>query len=219
MMLLKDGVKYVLHSYGSEEELENMVTEHYREIFGKNSLYFDKETMRTRAGVQARNDGIIISLDENEWFILEVELSTHSLYDHIVPQITKFSNAYRSHETRKKITGFLYQAIKRDPTKTATIRSKEIEDEYKSLTDLIDSPPTIAIVIDSKPKELDEVCDILPFSTKIIEFKTFVRENVGLKVHIHEFEPLFREKISPIVREKEEFRVRPSPIRKMPREC
>ena len=34
------------------------------------------------------------------------------------------------------------------------------------------------------------MCDSLPFETKIIEFKTFCRENVGLGVHIHSFEPL-----------------------------
>jgi len=47
MILLKDGIKYNLYSYTSEEELADIVVEHHREIFGKSSLYFDPQTMKT----------------------------------------------------------------------------------------------------------------------------------------------------------------------------
>ncbi|MGQ9461027.1 MAG: hypothetical protein ACUVRA_07345 [Candidatus Bathyarchaeaceae archaeon] len=203
MILLKDGVKYFPHSYASEEELEKMVIEHYKEIFGERSLYFDEETMRTRAGIGARNDGIIISLHENKWFILEVELSEHDPYAHVVPQITKFFNAYKSLETRKKITNTLYQAIKADLIKTAILQKEKIEDIHKFLTDLIDSQPTIAIVIDSKTGELDEVCESLPFPTMITEFETFVREEADISVHVHRFEPLWEEKVHAVFDEGE----------------
>lgn len=102
MVLLKDGVKYILHKYNSEEELESMVMEHYKEIFGENSMFFDKQTMKTKTGIKAKNDGVIVSLDEDKRYVLEVELSTHPVYEHIVPQITKFKNAHKSLETRKK---------------------------------------------------------------------------------------------------------------------
>lgn len=59
------------------------------------------------------------------------------------------------------------------------------------MTDLIDSEPIYAIVIDLRTQELEEALDALPLSTKIIEFKTYEREKIGIGVHIHSFETLF----------------------------
>jgi len=64
MLLLKDGVKYLPYEYASEEELAQMVIEHYKEIFGANTLYFDPQTMKTHIGIKARNDGIIFATDQ-----------------------------------------------------------------------------------------------------------------------------------------------------------
>lgn len=195
MIFLKDGVRYTPYTYNSEKELEDMVIEHFKEIFGENAMFFDKQTMETEAGIKAKNDGVIISLDENKWYVLEVELATHPIYEHIIAQIAKFKNAHRNLKTRKKIVEALFHTIKKDSVKSAIFESK-IKDAYKFLTDLIDSNPIIAIVIDSKTRELEEACDALPFSTKVIEFKTYRRENVGLGVHIHSFEPLFKKEIT-----------------------
>jgi hypothetical protein len=194
MILLKDGVKYFLHEYVSEEELEQMVVEHYKDIFGISSLYFDPQSMKTQMGLEARNDGIILALDQNRWYILEVELAKHPLHEHIIPQITKFSIAYEEAGTRKKIINTIYTAIRQDAFKTAIIQTQKIEDLHKMLTDLIDIQPTIAIVIDQKTLELDSICRKLPFTTQTIEFKTYARENIGIGVHIHEFQPLLEEK-------------------------
>jgi len=198
MILLKDGVKYFPYEYTSEEELTKMIIEHIKEIFGTNALYFDPQTMKTQVEIEARNDGIILTLDKNRWYILEVELAKHSLHRHIIPQITKFSIAYDDAKTRKKIVDTLYKAIKRDLTKIATIQTQKIEDLHKTLTDLIDMQPTIIIIIDQKTPELDHICKKLPFPTETIEFKTYARENVGIGVHIHEFQPLFEERIKTI---------------------
>jgi len=195
MILLKDGVKYFLHDYVSEEELEKMVIEHHRDIFGTNSLYFDPQTMKTQTGIEARNDGVILTLDQNKWYILEVELTKHRLDEHIIPQITKFSIAYEEAGTRRKIIDTLYRTIRQDPERTVKIRTQEIEDLHKTLSDLIDIEPTIAIIIDQKTPELDSICKKLPFQTRTIEFRTYSRENIGTGVHIHEFQPLFEKKI------------------------
>jgi len=194
MLLLKDGVKYLPYDYNSEEELIKMVVEHYKELFGIDSLYFDPQTMKTQIGVEARNDGVILALDQNRWYILEVELAKHPLHEHIIPQITRFSIAYEETTTRKKIINTLYNAIRQDAFKTATIQTQKIEDLHKTLTDLIDTQPTIAIVIDQKTPELDSICKKLPFTTQTIEFQTYTRENIGIGVHIHKFQPLLEEK-------------------------
>ena len=195
MILLKDGVKYFLYEYVSEEELAWIGVEHYKDIFGINSLFFDPQTMKTQTGVEARNDGVILAIDQNKWYIVEVELAKHPLHDHIIPQITKFSIAYEEAGTRKKIIDTLYRTIRQDPIKNATMQTQKIEDLHKTLTDLIDMQPTIAIIIDQKTPELDIICKKLPFPTQTIEFKTYARENIGIGVHIHEFQPVFEKRI------------------------
>lgn len=102
MILLKDNVRYLLHDYSDEKELEDMVVEHCPNIFGQNSLYFDSQTMKTETGIEAKNDGLILAIDKNKWYILEVELAKHSLHKHIIPQITEFSMAYEEESTKRK---------------------------------------------------------------------------------------------------------------------
>jgi hypothetical protein len=194
MILSKDGVKYLPYDYISEEELARMVIEHYKDIFGIDSLYFDPQSMKTQMGIEVRNDGVILALDQNRWYILEVELAKHPLHEHIIPQITKFSIAYEEAGTRKKIITTLYNAIRQDAFKAAIIQTQEIEDLHKTITDLIELQPTIAIIIDQKTQELDSICKKLPFPTQTVEFKTYARENIGVGVHIHEFQPLLEEK-------------------------
>ena len=192
MLLLKDGVKYCPYEYTSEEELAQIVIEHYKEIFGESALFFDPQTMKTQIGIEARNDGIVLAPEQNRWYIVEIELSKHPLHEHIIPQISRFSIAYEEAATRKKIVNTLYDAIRKDVFKTAAIQNQKIEDLHKMLTDLIDTQPTIAIIIDEKTPELDSICKKLPFQTQTAEFKTYERENNGIGVHIHEFQPLWK---------------------------
>jgi len=191
MLLLKDGVKYLPYEYSSEEELAQIVIEHIKEIFGANSLYFDPQTMKTQIGIIARNDGIILTLNQNQWYILEVELATHSLHKHIIPQITKFSIAYQQPETKRKLAETLSTLIQHDPHKKATMHTQKIEDIHKYITETIETPPTIAIITDQTTPELDAICKNLPFKTKTTDFKTYTRENTGINVHIHQFTPLY----------------------------
>jgi hypothetical protein len=193
MLLLKDGIKYLPYEYSSEEELTQMIIEHYKEIFGASAMFFNPQTMKTQIGIEARNDGIVLVPEQNRWYILEVELSKHPLHEHIIPQITRFSIAYEEEGTRKKIRDTLYNAIKQDIFKKKVIENQN-EDPYKMLTDLIDMQPTIAIIIDQKTPVLDRICKKLPFPTQTIDFKTYKRENVGIGVHIHEFQPLWEKK-------------------------
>ena len=194
-MLLIDGVKYELWRPPNEDEFEQVVKEHAPDIFGEESIYFDlRKKLTTKAGIGLIPDGYVIGFREPPcWYICEVELHTHPLYEHIVPQITKFINGVKSFETQREIINALDREISGDPFKEALVINKTGSREiYRFISNLVSRPPVLAILIDQRTKELEEVCDSLPIEVKIVELKTFTREGIGLAVHAHLFEPLYK---------------------------
>ncbi len=205
-MLLIDGVRYEEWIPEKEvEEFQPMVKEHVQDIFGNKSKYIEARRLKSKAGIGSIPDGfVIICGDSPQWHIVEVELSAHQLYDHIVNQVGRFVNGIKNPVTQKNIVDTIYQEI------TGSKMSKvEVEEAigsgeiHKFLTDLISLPPILAIVIEKKTPELGEAINLLKYSPiKIIEFRTFRR--VGAEaVHAHLFEPLYEGK-----KEEERYRRR-----------
>jgi predicted transport protein len=191
-LLVVDNIKYHLFVPKDEKELEMMVKEHFSDIFGENSLYFDiKPEFRSKSGIGSKPDGIILFFDKPSFYVVEIELARHPIHDHIIAQITRFNTALkRNPETRTRMTEVIYSEILSDPFKEAFIKSKVKGELFKFLTEVFSSTPIVVIIIDELTEELEEAVDGLPLECRIIEFKTFVREGIGLGVHAHLFEPL-----------------------------
>ena len=90
-MLLIDGIKYELWTPPNEAEFERVVKEHARDIFGEQSIYLDlKPKLKSEAEIGSKPDGCVVILEAlPQWHIVEVELSSHPLHEHIVPQVGK----------------------------------------------------------------------------------------------------------------------------------
>lgn len=195
-MLLIDGAKYQEWIPSSEKEFEQIVNEHALEIFGENSIYIDRKLkLQSLSGIGSIPDGYVITFGGiPQWHIIEVELSSHDLYKHVVPQVSRFVNSIRNPNTQKIIVDAIYHAIKGDQLLYLRIgevvQSREV---YKFFADLISKPPEITIIIEEETLELkDALTDIAAHLKKnVVEFRTFTRENVGLEVHAHLFEPLY----------------------------
>jgi len=66
-MLLIDGVKYELWTPPSEDELEQIIIEHAKDIFGENSIYLDKKQNELKKkGILSLYCSLIMSLLLNE---------------------------------------------------------------------------------------------------------------------------------------------------------
>lgn len=222
--MLIDGARYKLWTPQNEAVLEDIVKEHAKDIFGEDSIYFDiKQKIKSSAGIGSIPDGYVITLgDTPRWYIVEVELSSHPLFEHIVPQMTKFSMAINDLNTQRAIVDAMYSEIKNNVVKQALVLSKiGAREIHEFLSGLISSLPILVIVIEEKTKELEEVCTSLPLKTEVVEFRTFEREGVGLAVHAHVFEPIWkpvlvkerttvevREEEWPYIREKVEVQLR-----------
>jgi hypothetical protein len=140
-------------------------------------------------------DGYVIVLgDQPHWHIVEVELSFHPLHEHIVSQISKFISGIKNPSTQKDIVDTLYREINADDSLRLHLQKAigTIEN-YKFLLDLLSKPPVVTIIIEKHTGELNEAVEALAHSQiKIVEFQTFTREGIGLGVHTHLFEPLYK---------------------------
>ena len=194
-MLVVDGVKYKEWIPEKEvEEFQPIVKEHVQDIFGNKSKYIEARRLKSKAGIGSVPDGFVIIFgDSPQWHIVEVELSSHQLYDHIVNQVGRFINGIKNPATQKNIIDTIYQEIT-----VSKISKVGVEEEigsgeiHKFLSDLISQPPILTIIIEKKTPELEEAINLLKYSPiKIVEFQTFIRKGVGLAVHAHLFEPLY----------------------------
>lgn len=193
MVLLIDGVRYHHISPDSEEILEKAIKDNYQHIFGPDSFYFDlKRKIRSTAGIGSIPDAYVIFFDPNpKLCILEVELASHPLYDHLIPQLTKFNRGIADSSTRKKIVDRFYATINSDEVLKARIKRRIGSGEiYKFLSDLISENPLIVVAIDERTDELKEVLSEIRGNVKILEFKSFCREGVSDPLNAYVFNPI-----------------------------
>ena len=195
-MLLIDGVKYELWMPSNEDELEQMVREHSQEIFGEQSIYIDrKQKLKSLSGIGSIPDGYVIVFgDSPEWHIVEVELSSHPLYDHIVSQISRFVNGISNPNIQRGILNAIDGEITRDDFLRLRLKKAvEPTEIYKFLADLISKPPILTIIIEKDTEELREALNTLRYpQIEVVEFQTFTREGIDLAVHAHLFEPIYK---------------------------
>jgi len=200
-MLIVDGVKYKLWTPKDEtKEFHPLVRDNSKDIFGENTLYFDvKHTLKSASGIGSIPDAYVIGLSKPaEWFVIESELSFHSVYDHIVKQLTKFINGIENQNARTQILEILYdQIISDDVLKAIVKKTIGSEDIHHFLSQLFSKQPRIVIVIDKKLPEIEEACRILKYQTDIVEFKTYVREGAE-DIRAHLFEPIWVTKKIPV---------------------
>jgi predicted transport protein len=215
-MLLIDGVRYRLWTPKDEEkQFHPMIKEHFKEIFGSDSIYFDfRQALKTKSGIGSIPDAYVITLSKPcQWYVVENELAVHQVYQHIVPQVSKFMRGIENFSSKMEVIDAFFNEITRDKVKKAEVEKmvqpKEI---HQFLFDLTVKPPKIAVIIDEITEEVKEAILTLKKLgvTEVVEFKTYTRENAE-GVHIHSFEPIFELGISGGKGEKEGKEKEPVP--------
>lgn len=192
-MLTVNGVKYRLwHPKDEEKEFHPLVKACSKEIFGEDSIYFDvKRILKTASGIGSIPDAYVITLSQpHRLYVVENELATHPIYDHVVRQLTKFINGIANQNARSQIIDMLYDQIDRDNNLREQIqKTVGSTDIYRFLSKLLAEPPRIVIIIDQRSDELEEACFSLRYQPDIVEFKTFVKEG-DENARAHLFEPI-----------------------------
>jgi len=188
-IIIKDGVKFNRYSFETENQFEKIVFAQFKHIFGENAILFDKQKIRTATGIGTIPDAFVILPEKSKWYIIEVELATHNVYQHIIPQITRFKNALDNVHTRKALTKFFDKSIEDDLSKFASwVSATDDKNVFRLLSEILDEEPQLLIIIDDINEELEIASRNLPFATRINIFKTFCREGFGLGDNIFQFE-------------------------------
>ncbi len=195
-MLLIDGVKYEEWTPPNEDEFEREVGKHAEEIFGKDAKYFDlKHKLASRSGTGSIPDGYVITLgNKPEVQIIEFELASHT-QQHVVNQVVNIISGIENATAQQKICNAIEDEINQDEIFVARI-VKAIKPFaiHRFLSDSFSNTlPTINIIIDKSWPALEEAISKITPPPRIIEFQTFTREGIGLAVHAHLFEPLYKE--------------------------
>ena len=167
-ILVKDGIKYFQTDFhGKEAEFEKVVFAQYKHIFGENTILFTKRKIQTATGIGTIPDAFIIDFKKGKWYIIEVEISNHDVYSHIVPQLTKFYSALNNLQTKKQLIKFFESEIKTDPSKNDFLISNEKIEVFKVVSEILDSNPELIIIIEQQHDELISIFNSLPFKTII----------------------------------------------------
>lgn len=192
-VIIKDGVEYKRDVFLLERDFEKIVLAQYKHIFGINSILFDKRMIRTFTGTGTIPDAFVLCPDINKWYVIEVELATHSVYTHIIPQINKFRAALRNN--RNKLVQFFDDEIIKDQLKTAHwhIAAASNNSIHRAVSELVDTTPEVIVIIDNANKELEEaLSDPAYQNVHIRVFKSFNRSEVSSADSIYLFDSLER---------------------------
>jgi len=197
MIVLIDGVRYRLVIPDNEAVLEEAIKSNFQHIFGPDSFYLDvKKLIKSKAGITSIPDGYVILFEPKaRWCILEVELASHPIYDHIVPQLTKFNRGIENSSSRKKILEMFYSIINEDEVLKAKLKQQIKTGEiYKFISDLISENPLIVVAIDQRTDELEEAIRDIRGDVRVLEFRTFQREGITDRINAYVFEPIVESK-------------------------
>lgn len=156
------GKKFIETEFESEEQVEKLIKENYKTLFGDKTIYLDFKTkVESRSLGYSLPDGILFDFRDPEnpdFYLVEIELQKHDFYNHIFRQITKFFAFFKNPKSRSDLTEKLFDIIKSDSTIEKKFEGylgkREI---YKALKDVIENNQNILLILDGNKEELQEV--------------------------------------------------------------
>jgi len=157
-----DGNRFVESAFKAASDLEKIIKDNSKILFGSNAIYFDlKNKIDTRSLGASIPDGFLFDFKDKEnpeFYLIEAELVKHDFYNHIFPQITKFFAFFKNPQSRNNLTEKLFSFVKSNEDIENEFKKylgkKEI---YKALKDVIENSQNILLIIDEVKPELQEV--------------------------------------------------------------
>ncbi len=164
MIIIKNNSKFTLLQYISEEEFEKDILANAKSFFGKNIIYIEsKKKIDTKDLGGSVPDGFLFDLsdgDNPDFYLVEIELSSHDFFKHIFPQITKFFAFFKSSKNRAKLVEKIFSIVNTNSSLKREFKKYLGEKEiYKFIKDVIDDSQNILLIIDGEKKEIPEITE------------------------------------------------------------
>jgi len=168
MIIIADR-KFVTSSFENEAEIERVVMTNAEFIFGPDSIMLPKSLIKSADGSGTIPDGFAIDFSSRRWFIVEAELSSHSVWTHIAPQVSKQIVAAQQPASRKLLIEIVVNRVREDVSLKNRIEELGIDeiDIRQVLTEIIESPPIVGMPIDHVSSDLREWAQTLRNEVKL----------------------------------------------------
>lgn len=164
MVIFQNGRIFVEFRYTTEEELEKKVVDNAKLFFGTNTIYIDaKKKIKSKELGGSIPDGFLFDLSDKEnpeFYLVEVELSTHDFFTHIFPQVTKFFAFFKNNKSQTELVEKIFSIVNTTPQLKDEFKKYLGEKEiYKFVKDVIENSQNILLIIDGEKKELPEIIE------------------------------------------------------------
>jgi predicted transport protein len=164
MTIIGNGRRYTQFEYATERDFEEEIVASSKMLFGKNTIYINaKKKVDSKSLGGAVPDGFFFDFGDStdpQFYVVEVELSSHSFYNHVFPQITKFFAFFKNTKLQKSLVDKIFSVINTDDALRNDFKKYLGQLEiYKFLSDIIESSQNILLIADGPIVELPEITD------------------------------------------------------------
>lgn len=185
------------------EEYEPLVVKYSSTIFGEDGIYFDLKKKIGKNSINATiPDGYYLDLSFKKTpklYIVEIELTSHDLYNHIGAQLLRFAGA--SEYDKIKLKNMLLDEISRNDNYREKIDKYLNESDINNVNELlekvtIDDKPSAIVIIDEITDDLNLLVKSINMSIEAIEVKAFKYKG-DLLIEYTPFNNDIKESVSP----------------------
>ncbi len=167
---------------GGEAKLEDAVIKNYRKSLGEGTFYIPvKKLVGTE--IKKVTDGLLLDLNDPKhttFWIVEVELSSHDLENHVQKQLMGFLTALEEEKTKRDLLKAVWPYVDKNSDDAWNVKYfvplwDGKTTPYQLIDNLIHSEPGILVIIDEVTPKLQAMMSLLSKlgPVKIVEFKTF----------------------------------------------
>lgn len=187
---------FKLYQFDTEEKFERCVVSQVETIFGRSCVYLDCKRRIGKPGTrQSIPDAYLIDFSsqrEPKLFVVETEIASHDLFQHIGVQILQFAHSFAS--APRQVKQLLFDEIAKDTRVYEVCDSYAQEYGLRNVDNMLDHLVNAAfralIIIDEATDELYKVVKNFRFPVEVIEVETYQGASGD---YIHRFTPLFKD--------------------------
>src|SRR5215207_5700184 len=153
MTIIGNGKRFSEVKHLTEKDFEEDILVTSQILFGKDTIFINaKKKIESKSLGGTIPDGFFFDfsdITDPQFYIVEVEVTKHSFFNHIFPQITKFFAFFKNTKLRKELVDKLYKVIQEDTALRANFKKYLDRTEiYKYLSDVVETNQNILLIAD-----------------------------------------------------------------------